>query len=317
MKAFNHEMHVGSNRTRFHVRRWSGCGGRFPNTQVGRGHGGVEQADPSKSLSESPTPEKRILGWAREEVGADHGSGDPWKGLSFPREVKELIEEGKRWLASEEWYKARRIPWRRGWLLYGKPGTGKTAFVRAMAQDLNLPLVVFDLASFGNGEFIEKWHRLLEMAPCVALIEDIDCVFKGRDNRLGEDGGGLSFDCLLNCLSGVESADGILTVVTTNRVEDLDEALGTPGEGGISTRPGRIDRAVEMLPLDEQCRRKVARNIVGDSAMAEPLVYQGEGLTGAQFQDLCAKAALAIYWRAEKCNGRQPQEVADASGSRQ
>lgn len=78
----------------------------------------------------------------------------------------------------------------------------------------------------------------------IALIEDIDGVFHGRQNVLrGESGQGsrLTFDCVLNCLSGVQTADGVFTVITTNHLELVDPALGRPMASGDASRPGRLD----------------------------------------------------------------------------
>src|SRR5439155_8896839 len=69
--------------------------------------------------------------------------------------------------------------------------------------------------------------------------------------------GRLSFDCLLNCLDGVEKGNDIFTVITTNHIDRLDPALGRPrprDDGTVeflSTRPGRIDKAIELGYIDE------------------------------------------------------------------
>lgn len=254
---------------------------------------------------ESLQPEWRLLQWRRDQVGEEKSS-DPWGVLAFPPEIQDLVTELRHWKASEAWYRSRRIPWRRGVLLYGKPGTGKTSFARAVAQELDLPVVAFDLTSFGNPDFVRAWRRLVSRAPCMALLEDIDAVFDGRENRLGEEGGGLSFDCLLNCLSGIESADGVLVIVTTNRLECLDDALGVPDADGVSTRPGRIDRTVELPVLNADCRRRVAERILADCHVEiESIVMDGEGESGAQFVERCSRVALACYWDQAQRNGHK------------
>jgi hypothetical protein len=105
--------------------------------------------------------------------------------------------------------------------------------------------------------------------PCIALIEDIDNVFHGRENISRKHGmmsflmaskkkdgeadqpppSPLTFDCLLNCLDGVDRCDGVFTIVTTNSIDKIDPALGQPRKlpdgtvEFISSRPGRIDKA--------------------------------------------------------------------------
>lgn len=279
---------------RYTVERQFGYGSR-----KGR-NGGGEFASPSGTKSKNidhVCPEWRLLKWLRDEVGEEQEE-EPLAGFAFPKEVEEVIERCKRWKASESWYKNKRIPWRLGLLFHGLPGTGKTSLTQAIAQELDLPVVAFDLASYGNEDFVQAWRNLMSRVPCMALLEDIDAIFEGRENRLGEEGGGLSFDCLLNCLSGIEAADGVITVVTTNNVDALDPALGVPDENGISTRPGRIDIAVLLGPLDEECRYRVAKRILADcpEEIADN-VMAGEGETGAQFSERCAKVALIHYWQ--------------------
>ena len=284
---------------RFTVERQFGSGSIRARTKGDM----VDSPIVGRAENETINPEWRILQYQRNEIGADKPVS-PWKSLTFPLEIQEMIEEVRRWKASENWYREKGIPWRRGYLLWGLPGVGKTSLARAIAQDLDLPVIAFDLSSYSNQDFINSWRRLMSRVPCMALLEDIDAVFKGRENRLGEEGGGLSFDCLLNCLSGIESADGVLVIVTTNRIEDLDDALGVPNEQGISTRPGRIDRAVELLALDDNGRRRIAERILCDcSDEIEQAIVDGQGESGAQFTDRCSKIALDRFWNRTNRNG--------------
>jgi hypothetical protein len=249
--------------------------------------------------------DKRLLGWRREELGPRLAEGAALDTLYLPVSAQQAVEELRRWKASEDWYHSRGIPWRRGWSLIGPPGTGKTSLVRALAQDLDLPVFVYDLASMSNKELVRHWEDMLGCTPCVALLEDLDTVFHGRENILKQDGGGLSFDCLLNCLSGIKSADGVITMITTNNAQHLDPALALAGEGEMASRPGRVDRVVRLGPLDREGRGRMARRIMADwPDIIEALVDTGNGDTGAQFQERCTQAALALRW-----NGVTVQEM--------
>jgi hypothetical protein len=272
----------------------------------------------------------RLLAHTPEQLGkAPLQKGSALENLIFPSRVKKLIREIELWRNHRAWYLDKGIPWKRGWLLYGPPGTGKTALARAFAEDLNMPIYVFNLAEITNYELIKTWGDMQVNVPCIALIEDIDNVFHGRENvaRKGglfpllttrksqddKDAGPapftpLTFDCLLNCLDGVERADGIFTIITTNDITKVDPALGQPRrlpDGSvefISTRPGRIDKAVELTYMDPEDKKLMARRILGDypDPHAELLDfidrYPDLQETPAQFQERCGQIALAQFW---------------------
>lgn len=297
MKELNSFRHRGNSQTkRFSIRRAAGHGSRNHRTYSDE----KTACRGPEEVRQCLRPDMRILHWKPEDIGA-RSETDPWASIAFPPEIEKAMSEARRWIASETWFREKKIPWRLGWLLYGRPGTGKTTLARAIAQELDLPIVAFDLASFSNEEFVREWDRLMNETPCMAILEDMDAVFKKRENRLGEEGGGLTFDCLLNCISGVAVADGVFLIITTNKIEDIDEALGIPDIRGTSTRPGRIDRAIELQAMDKACRRRIAERILIDCPEhIEELVSDGEGDTGAQFQDRCAQVALENYWARER-----------------
>src|SRR5262245_2408527 len=235
----------------------------------------------------------RLLSHTAEQLGTGPlHAGNALGSLIFPERVKSLIQEIELWRGSRDWYRLKGIPWKRGWLLFGPPGTGKTALARAFAEDLNMPIYVFNLAAMSNADLNKAWSELQVNVPCIALIEDIDNVFHGRENvvrspglmpllmpaksKEGEDDKArgpmtpLTFDCLLNCLDGVERADGVFTIITTNDIAKVDPALGQPRrlpDGTvefISTRPGRIDKAVELTWMEAADKRKMSERLLAD-----------------------------------------------------
>lgn len=271
----------------------------------------------------------KILGVTQEELGREKKSnGNALENLFFPQNVKDLINVISLWVKSQDWYKEKNIPWKRGWLLYGPPGTGKTALARAFAEDLDLPIYFFSLAQLSNNDFIKSWQSMQLNIPCIALIEDIDNVFDKRKNITqnkmmlanayyyssdeNNDTGRttkmpLTFDTLLNCIDGVDKSDGVFTIITTNDISKIDEAIGVPKnlEDGtqtfISSRPGRIDKSIELTYMQKVNKVEMAKKILSDfdEKYKEVLNYinQDNLETPAQFQEYCAHIALQEYWK--------------------
>lgn len=248
----------------------------------------------------------RLLKWKREDLQIKPEDGQsPFTGFPFPKTVASSIVELDCWLKNEKWFRSKSIPWRRGWLLYGIPGTGKSTLVRAIGMSFNLPVYIFDLVGMTNNDLVGEWDNMMSNTPCIALIEDIDAIFKGREYVGGGTGINniqhVTFDCLLNCISGVKKSDGVFLIVTTNHIEYLDPALGIPDASGKSSRPGRIDRAIHLGIMEEPERKVLAEHILSDFPdLIEATVKEGDGETAAQFQNRCAQLALSRFWESNK-----------------
>jgi hypothetical protein len=223
----------------------------------------------------------RTIGWRREDIGRDFTPPHGLDGLSLTPELHEVAREMRRWLTLEDWYAVRGISWRRGYLFDGPPGTGKTAFARAMAEDLDVPIHAFDLATLSNRDLRDEWGKAIGHAPCIVIMEDVDAVFHGRENVTD---GGMTFDALLNVVDGVERSRGVLLILTTNHLELVDPAL--------ANRPGRIDRVVTFGPLDLDGRMKLARRIIADEARAARIAVDAGAVPAARFIETCCRVAL-------------------------
>lgn len=331
----------------FVVKKVSGAGGKAAFSIEKNRNLAADGADKPVNVSEAeladPFSTYIPVRWDKDNIGqlVYHNSLEM---MSLNKELEDVLEEIKFWLDHQEWYEERGVPWKRGFLFYGRPGTGKTMFTRALAEKLNLPLIIFDLASMDSTEFNHAWSQILPRR--IALFEDFDSVFNKRTNVMNS---GLDFSTILNALDGADKKQGVLTIITTNYPEKLDFALGGPidgvavrlqtekgegprwgivdknsdklvDDGGIvgyknekealaalrfnggrmPSRPGRIDRSVEFVPLDRPGRLKLALRIMKNEKLAEQMVELGANDSAAQLQERCFRTALEILFSKQK-----------------
>ncbi len=217
--------------------------------------------------------------------------------LYLPPEMRELRAKLGRWFKNKEWFIKRGLVWKRGILLHGEPGTGKTSTIVGMAQELDMPVIVFDLSTFTNDDFISNWHRLTYNTPCFVVLEDFDAVFDKRTNVANSSVSSvrpLSFDCVLNILDGALRYDGIVTFITTNNIDKIDPALGG---GGCPSRVAG-DWVYNMGGLDGLGKRFIAERIFIGLANEKDLISKALSVnckTPAQFKEYCINEALMSY----------------------
>lgn len=153
----------------------------------------------------------------------------------LPEQVaQECCADLNRFLLGEQWYHSHGVPWRRGYLLKGLPGTGKTSLVQSLAATVERDLYVINLKASGMTD-----ERFLGMVANIKngllLIEEVDLVVPSREAATSADSltRGVGLSTLLNVLDGAMSREGVAVFMTTNYPDKLDPAL---------VRRGRIDR---------------------------------------------------------------------------
>ncbi|XP_032610386.2 mitochondrial chaperone BCS1 isoform X2 [Hylobates moloch] len=176
--------------------------------------------------------------------------GSEWRPFGYPRRRRPLnsvvLQQGladrivrdiQEFINNPKWYTDRGIPYRRGYLLYGPPGCGKSSFITALAGELEHSICLLSLTDSSLSD--DRLNHLLSVAPqqSLVLLEDVDAAFLSRDlaveNPVKYQGlGRLTFSGLLNALDGVASTEARIVFMTTNHVDRLDPAL---------IRPGRVD----------------------------------------------------------------------------
>lgn len=206
------------------------------------------------------------------------------------KEAEKLKNEIRFWLDSKKWYEKTGIQWKRGALLYGEPGTGKSSMVYNISKELDIPVSIFHLEGFNNKDLLEEWKK--SQAPSIILIEDIDNIFDKRKflPKTNTDIG-LTFDNLLNTIDGVEQLNGIFLIITTNNYDKIDSAL---------LRPGRLDSVFCCQKLDIEGAKYITNNILFELSEQEKCDFIKEKIelpaTAAKIQEICIKEAIRRKW---------------------
>jgi hypothetical protein len=189
-----------------------------------------------------------IISHADGELSQDSKSG--FYGLVETPELKRMDRRCGWWMESRVWFEDLDMPWRDGWLLHGKPGCGKTSLVRAIARKYDLPVYAVVSSTMTNRDLASVYQDASQNSPSIVLLEDIDAVFNGRESV-----GKLTFEAMLEQLDGVEATHGVITVLTTNHRDRLDEAL---------IREGRMNEHVEVLPMGNKDKDRLVEMVLGD-----------------------------------------------------
>lgn len=187
-----------------------------------------------------------------------------------------LLEDVREFFGRRQWYADLGIPWRRGYLLHGPPGTGKTSFAYALAGELHLKLCALSLTNPKLND--QTISDLLQKTPprSLILIEDIDAFFVARDKQ--DTRVEVSFSGLLNALDGVSAQEGRIVFLTTNHLDRLDKAL---------IRPGRVDMVVELGNATAAMLRTMFLRFYPDAASAIEAAlerYEEKSLSPARIQ---------------------------------
>jgi hypothetical protein len=173
---------------------------------------------------------------------------------------------------------------KRGLLLYGPPGTGKTHTVRYLLGRLP-ECTVFVLSGEAMLTRLRATTSLARrLAPSVVVVEDVDLIAEQRDMM---EGNPVLFE-LLNEMDGIGSEADVTFVLTTNRVDVVEEAL--------TQRPGRVDLAVEVSKPDAECRERLLRLYASgtplDLPSADTVVAATDGVTASFIKELVRRAVL-------------------------
>lgn len=211
-----------------------------------------------------------------------------------PGEKEHIVDDIANFRKSRDRYSRLGVPYHRGYLFHGPPGTGKTSLVSALAAHFGLSIYCLNLAELNDRSLIGAVNDV--PASSILLFEDIDCMRggKARDAEsasgreevaaakkgdAASDRHGVTLSGLLNVLDGFFAPSGVLFVMTTNRIEALDAAL---------LRPGRIDYKLYLGAASS--RQKIALYLrffpEAHESEASDFVESAAAETMAEFQGL-------------------------------
>ena len=184
----------------------------------------------------------------------------------------------------------------RGILLVGPSGTGKTAMVRALSGEKQVPLIAIDgpqLYSKWLGEseraLREVFKKARRTAPCILFFDTIDAVApKCGADQFGTDVYQRILSQLLREIDNLRDFKGVILLAATNRPERIDPAL---------LRSGRFDYILPLAKPDFADRAAILRLCCHRVPLAldvdfDELAGRMEGFTGADIESLCKKATL-------------------------
>ncbi|XP_037822697.1 mitochondrial chaperone BCS1-like [Lucilia sericata] len=237
--------------------------------------------------------------------------GPEWRPFGHPRRRRpvssvvldkgvseQIISDCKEFISNSQWYTDRGIPYRRGYLLYGPPGCGKSSFITALAGELEYGICLLNLSERGLTD--DRLNHLLNVAPeqSIILLEDVDAAFASREDvskqSAAYDGlNRVTFSGLLNCLDGVASTEARIVFMTTNYLDRLDPALIRPGRVDMQTYVGFCTeyQLVEMFNRFYKQEDNSSNNYALDFAKA--VLAVGKPVSPAQIQGYFMKHKTA------------------------
>jgi len=198
-----------------------------------------------------------------------------------------------------------RLKPKRGVLLAGPPGTGKTTIGRALAHRLKSKFFLIDgTAIAGTYTFYNEVRRIFEAArrnaPSIVFIDDADLLFEGEESR------GF-YRYILTMLDGLESA-------SAERICVMMTAMDASALPAAVLRSGRIELWLETRPPDEQARAAILRERL--AGLPDPLgaadlrliASASSGLTGADLKAIAEDAKLLFAYSKASGELEQPPE---------
>lgn len=182
--------------------------------------------------------------WNKDKELYQSVQGASWDDVILPPAIKtSLIHDVTSFFDNQPLYAALRVPWKRGVILHGVPGNGKTVSIKALinslaARDPPIPALYVKSLDGCSGPKVAMqaiFSKARILAPCLLIFEDLDSLVEDKTRSY-----------FLNEVDGLDSNNGILMIGSTNHLAQLDAA--------ITKRPSRFDRKYHFRVPDAEAR---------------------------------------------------------------
>lgn len=189
-----------------------------------------------------------------------------------------LIKDIDNFLESKDWYNKRSISYKRGYYLYGEPGTGKSSLICALANKYKKDVYYLNIDGLrSDSDLIEKFKNIQNNS--ILVIEDIDAIFNNKREK-EQDKIKISFSGILNCLDGIFSKEGLLVFFTTNHPERIDPAL---------VRQGRMDYHFKVSYPQKQQIEEYINIFYEQEDLKIDLLTNNINTSMVKIQEICIK----------------------------
>jgi hypothetical protein len=225
----------------------------------------------------------------------------------LPEKTLALLERNiRRFVEQRDKLHEMRLGIKKGLLFYGPPGTGKTHTIHYLASQMKDHTTLLITAE--QVALLDEYMQLARfLQPSMVVLEDVDLIARARTSMRNPCEESL-LNRLLNEMDGLREDAKVLFVLTTNRPDQLEEAL--------TSRPGRIDQAIEFPLPDEDGRRKLIHLYGGglkiDEELLTLLVQKTKGGSGAFIKELMRRSAqFLIETGAQSLTNRHVESALD------